>query len=103
MGLAAGVSSGAQNGSGVQAAMGQATAQGAENQQTVNSSQILGSRVFSANRDYFNATQKGQAGMALGQGLSAIGGALVSNAGTISKLGTYFSNRPVGSSLNRNQ
>lgn len=102
MGLAAGTNAGAQYGSGVSAALGQATAQGAENQQTVNSSQILGSRVFQANRDYFDATQKGQAGMALGQGLSAIGGALVSNAGTISQLGTYFGSRPAGSTLNRN-
>lgn len=99
MGLAAGTNSGAQYGSGVAAATGQATAQGAENQQVVNSSQILGSRVFAANRDYFNATQKGQAGMALGEGLSALGGAIVNNAGTINKLGDYFTNRPAGSNI----
>ncbi len=90
MGLAAGTNAGAQYGSGVQAATGQAIAQGAQNQQVTNSSEILGSRVFSANRQYFNATQKGEAGMAFGQGLSALGGALVNNSGTIDRLGTYF-------------
>ena len=101
MGLAAGTNAGAGQGSGVAAALGQATAQGAENQQVVNSSQILGSRVFAANRDYFNATQKGQAGMALGEGLSSLGGAIVNNAGTINQMGQYFGNRPQGSTLNR--
>lgn len=101
LGLAAGTNAGAQYGSGVAAATGQATAQGAENQQVVNSSEILGSRVFAANRQYFNATQKGQAGMALGEGLSAIGGAIVNNAGTINQLGSYYTGRPQNSSLNR--
>jgi len=101
MGLAAGTNAGAGQGSGVAAALGQATAQGAENQQVVNSSQILGSRVFAANRDYFNATQKGQAGMALGEGLSSLGGAIVNNAGTINQMGQYFGDRPQGSTLNR--
>jgi hypothetical protein len=93
MSLAIGTSQGAQYGSGVLSAMGSATAQGAENQQVTNSAEILGGRVFQANREYFDATAKGQAGMAFGQGLSAIGGALVSNAGSIQRLGTYFGSR----------
>lgn len=101
MGLAAGVNAGAQYGSGVAAATGQAIAQGAQNQQVTNSSQILGSRVFAANREYFDATQRGQAGMALGEGLSALGGAIVNNAGTINQLGDYFTNRPQNSNINR--
>lgn len=98
MSLSAGTNQGAQYGSGVQAAMGGATAMGAENQQVTNSTEILGGRVFQANRDYFDATQKGQSRMAMGQGLSAIGGALVSNAGAIQRLGTFggFGNQNKG-------
>lgn len=93
MGLAAGTAQGAQLGTGVAAAMGNATSQGMENQVTARSSGFIGSRVFDANREYFDATQRGQAGMAFGQGLSALGGALVNNAGSIQQLGTYFGSR----------
>lgn len=90
MSLAVGVSQGAQEGSGVQAAMGGATAMGLENQQATTAAETLGGRVFAANRQYADATARGQRGMALGAGLSAIGGALVSNAGTIGQIGTFF-------------
>lgn len=101
MSLSIGTSQGAQYGSGVAGAMGQATAQGVENQNLSAQGEILGSRVFAANRAYFDATARGQRGMALGQGLSAIGGALVSNAGTINQLGQYYTQRPSGASLQR--
>lgn len=90
MSLTVGTSQGAQYGTGVAAGMSGATAQGLENQQGVNSAEILGSRIFAANRDYFDATQRGQAGMALGAGISSIGGAIVSNAGAITRLGGGF-------------
>lgn len=90
MSLSVGVAQGAQFGTGVAAGMSGATAQGLENQQGVNSAQILGGRIFQANRDYFDATQRGQAGMAFGQGISSIGGAISSNAGAIGRLGAGF-------------
>lgn len=101
MGLTVGTAQGAQAGSGVAAAGGQAIAMGAENQQVTSATEVLGSRVFAANREYFEATQRGQMRMAFGQGLSAIGGAVVNNAGTINQLGEYFGSRPAGSNLNR--
>lgn len=101
MGLAVGTAQGAGQGSGVAGAMGAATGMGLENQQVTSASEVIGGRVFSANREYFDATQRGQAGMAFGQGLSALGGAIVSNAGTIHRVGTYFGQRPEGSRLNR--
>lgn len=100
MSLAVGSSQGAQYGSGVVSAMGQATAMGAENQQVTTSTEVLGGRVFSANREYFEATKRGQGQMAIGQGIAAIGGAISSNAGAISQIGTYFGSRPAGSTLN---
>lgn len=87
MSLSAGVAQGAQYGTGVAGGMAGAMGQSFENQQGINSGEILGGRIFQANRDYFDATQKGQAGMALGQGISAIGGAISSNAGAIGRLG----------------
>lgn len=100
--LAVGGAQGAGRGSGVQAAQGIATGMGLENQQTASATENIGGRIFSANREYFEATQRGQRGMALGSGMQAIGGALTSNSGTIHRIGTYFGNRPQGSTLNRN-
>jgi hypothetical protein len=94
--LAVGTAQGAQYGSGVAAAMGGAVAQGQENQSNVNSGEILGGRIFQANRDYFDATQRGQAGISLGQGISALGGAIVSNAGAIGRLGGNMSGNVAG-------
>jgi type II secretory pathway pseudopilin PulG len=105
MSLAVGTSQGAQYGSGVAGGMAGAVSAGMENVQTTNASETLGNRMFDANRDYFNATASGQAGMAFGAGLSSLGGAIMSNAGQINQLGTLFSGgarpkvpkmRPVG-------
>jgi hypothetical protein len=89
-----GVAQGAQYGSGVAAAMGNAVSEGQYNVNTTNQGQNLGNRIFKANRDYFDATAKGQKAMSVGAGISAIGGAITSNAGTISQVGTYYSQRP---------
>lgn len=94
MSLSAGVNQGAQYGTGVAGGMAGAMGMSLENQQGVNSGEILGSRIFQANRDYFDATQRGQAGMALGQGISALGGALTSNAGAIGRLGGGTGSEP---------
>lgn len=94
MSLSTGVNQGAQFGTGVAGGMAGAIGMGLENQQGVNSGEILGSRIFQANRDYFDATQRGQAAMAFGQGISAIGGAITSNAGAIGRLGGGVGSNP---------
>ncbi len=99
--LAAGVNQGAQNGSGVAGGMGAATGMGLENQQVTNATEVLGNRVFAANREYFDATQRGSAKVAMWQGISSLGGALTSVSGQVSRLGTYFGSRPAGSTLDR--
>lgn len=81
-------------GSSVLSGMGGAIGMAQENQQGITAAETIGGNIFQANRDYFDATQRGQAGIAFGQGISTLGGALVSNAGTISRLGTYYSQRP---------
>ena len=94
--LAVGTAQGASYGSGVQAAMGGAVAQGQENQANVNQGEILGGRIFQANRDYFDATQRGQSAMAFGAAISSIGGAIASNAGAIGRLGGNLSGNVAG-------
>lgn len=87
MSLTAGVSQGAQYGSGVAAGLAQATSGAAENVQAISSNETLGGRVFQANRDYYQATSEGQAKVAMWQGIGSIGGALSSNAGAIGRIG----------------
>jgi hypothetical protein len=95
MSLSAGVSQGAQYGTSVASGMGGAMSAGKENLQTVNSSEILGSRMFGYNRDYANAAARGQVGAAIGAGISSLGGAIINNAGSIQQLGTnFFGTRP---------
>lgn len=89
--LTIGVAQGTQEGTATQSAMEQATAMGQENQQGITASETIGSRIFKANRMYADATQKGQAGMALGAGISSLGGALTGNAGAFERVGTYAS------------
>lgn len=88
--LAVATAQGAQ-GSGVQSALGGAIGMAQENQQGITSAEVIGGRIFQANRDYFDATQRGQSAMAIGQGISALGGALVSNAGLFERVGAQFS------------
>lgn len=92
--LAIGVAQGAQDGSGVQSAMGQATGMGWENQQAVTSAETLGGRVFAANREYADATARGARRMAMGAGISALGGAITSVSGTIGQIGAGFGGQP---------
>lgn len=100
MAQSVGVAQGAQYGSGVAGAMANATAQGAENQQVTSATEAIGGRVFEANREYFDATQKGSAKVAMWQGISSLGGAISSNAGRINQIGSYYSGRNQGG-LNR--
>lgn len=88
--LSTGANQGAQFGSGVEGGMAQATATGFQNQSTVTQAEILGGRVFSANRDYASATARGQQGQAFGSGLSSLGNTLMSVSPQIGRLGTYM-------------
>jgi|SRR5690606_13984347 len=87
MSLTAGVSQGAQYGSGVAAGMGQAISGAAENAQAVSSNEVLGGRVFQANREHFQATAQGQSQVAMWQGIGSIGGALTNNSQAIARIG----------------
>lgn len=92
--LTVGTAQGAGQGSSVAGAMAQATATGQQNQQTTNAAADLGSQVFQANREYAAATAKGQSRMAMGSALSSLGGMMMSQNGTINRLGNYYMNRP---------
>lgn len=87
MSLTAGVSQGAQYGSGVAAGLGQAVSGAAENVQAISSNETLGGRVFQANREYYEASSRGQAAVSMWQGIGSIGGAISSNSGAIGRLG----------------
>lgn len=79
-------------GSSVLSGMGGAIGMAQENQQGITAAETIGGNIFQANRDYFDATQRGQAAMSMWQGISSLGGALTSSAGTIARLGQYYSN-----------
>lgn len=87
MSLIAGVSQGAQYGSGVAAGLAQATSGAAQNVQAISSNEVTGGRIFQANRDYYRATAEGQAQIAMWQGIGSIGGAIANNAGAIGRIG----------------
>lgn len=91
--LTVGTAQNASQGSGVAGGMAQATATGYQNQQTINSAENIGGRIFQANRDYAAVTAQGQSRMAFAGAMSSVGNALMSNAGTINRLGTYLTTR----------
>lgn len=88
--MSVGTNQGAGGSSSLAGVTGSATGMGFENQQGSVSAEILGGRVFDANREYAMAAARGEAGSSFGRGLASLGGALVSNAGTINKLGQQF-------------
>lgn len=92
--MSTGTAQNAAQGSGVAGGMAQAVATGLQNQQTAVAAETLGAEVFAANRDYAAATARGTSKMAWAGALSGIGGMLMNNAGTIGRLGTYYTNRP---------
>lgn len=58
----------------------------------VDQNQQIGNSIFAAHQDQFNAYSRAAAagsGIALGQGLSSLGGAIVNNAGIFGKVGTW--------------
>ncbi len=86
MNLTTAANQGAQGGSGSQSGMGSAIAQGLENTQIVNSSEILGSRIFRANKAYHLANSNAQSVISAGEGLVNVGGSLVNSASSLAKL-----------------
>lgn len=95
--LSTGVNQGAQHGSGVAGGMAQATGTALQGQQTASAAEHLGAQVFEANRNFHTVTAQGAQQMANAQGLQALGGAIssfggavVQNAGSIGRVGTYF-------------
>lgn len=77
---------GAMLGSGLAGAKAQGRAQ-AGGQLLANKQNLaLGKDLFDANRAYYEASGT----TSLGQGIGAIGGAILGNAGTVTRLGTFF-------------
>lgn len=72
--------------SGLPGGLAQISNQGQDNVSGIDKGKQIGSGIFNANADY--AAAGGQ--MAVGQGLSSLGGALVNNAPTIGSIGTFF-------------
>lgn len=87
MNLSAGVNQGASvKSSGVQGGMAGAVSQGRENEQTVTAAEILGTRIFRANKAFHLANANAQSVISAGQGLQSLGGALVDSASPLGKL-----------------
>lgn len=87
--LSASTAAGGTGSSGQAGGLGQITNQGADNVRAVNQAEEVGSGIFRANQDI--AAAGGQA--AFGQGLSSLGGSLISNSGTIGSIGQYMSGK----------
>lgn len=81
--LASATNQGAQQSSAALGAQGNATSQGGRNLVGINQNEILGNRVFEANKDI----AKGNNLASLGSGLSSFGTQISNNLGTISKVG----------------
>ncbi len=86
MALTNGTTQGAALGSGVQAGKGAGASRSGEGQQSTNAASILGGRMFNLNQKYFEVSQGGQLWGGIGEGLGAIGGTVVNNAGSINAL-----------------
>lgn len=84
-GLVAATSQGAQGGSGLAGGMGQVGGDLGNNLVGINQSTEIGAGIFAANR----AAAGGASLAAFGSGLSSLGGAMVSNADTLGRIGTY--------------
>ena len=86
MSLNSATAQGASTGSGIQGGYGQIGSDTASNIQGINQGQQIGAGIFSANRDSAGAQELA----AFGQGLGSLGGAVVNNAETLGRIGTYF-------------
>ncbi len=86
-GLVAATAQGAGSGSGIQGGYGQIGGDLGNNMLGINQGTEIGADIFQANRDGAGAASLA----AFGSGLSSLGGALVSNADTLGRIGTYAS------------
>jgi len=77
---------GAMGGSGIEGGLAQIGAQGRQTGAAINQNMQLGAGMFAANRDIASANSAA----AFGSGISSLGGALVNNAGTLGRIGNYF-------------
>lgn len=75
--------------SGVQGGQAGITATAGRDIQAVNQNEQIGSDIFAANRAYYSASGVTSAG----QGLTSLGGALISNIGPIERLSTFTAGR----------
>jgi hypothetical protein len=94
--LATANSQGADSGTGLAGAYGGIEGQVGTNMQGVEQQRQIGNRMFDHNMAYYAAggrAAKAGAQIQLGGGISALGGALVNNAGTIGRIGTYMAGR----------
>ncbi len=85
MALTSATAQGAGSGSGLQGGYGQVGQRVGENMVGINQGTEIGAGIFQANRDGYSA----QSLVSFGNGLSSLGGALIDNAPTISRVGTY--------------
>jgi hypothetical protein len=81
---------GAQDSSGLKGGIAQVTQDAGTQMSYTNKSQEIGSSLFDANREQ----TQGQSMSSFGSGLSSLGGTLVQNSQTISRLGTYYTQAP---------
>ena len=84
--LATGTAQGAQSGSALAGGMAQITGRANLSNRDTRQNQQIGAGIFQANRDAASAQTLGY----LGQGLTSFGGMMMNNAGTISRVGTYY-------------
>ena len=85
--LTAGADQGAGEGSGIAGGLAQIAGTGGSAITATNQNQTIGQNIFAANRQYAS----GGSMASFGGGISSLGGALIKNSATISKLGTYMS------------
>lgn len=89
MALIAGSEQGASSGSGLAGGLGQISSGAAGNLQGLSQSSELGTAMFRTNEQITSAQELSS----FGGGLSALGGSIFSNNETLSRLGTYYTQR----------
>lgn len=91
--LAVATAQGSADSTGIQGAYGQISGQSGVNALGVQQNTEIGAGIFEQNRLTTMANIRGAAGastMAMGQGLSSLGGSLVNNAGAIGRIGSFM-------------
>lgn len=84
--LASATNQGAQFGSGLQGGYGQIAGRAGNQDLSATQSQQLGQQTFNAHQKYYNASVFTD----IGSGLYSLGGSMINNAGTISRIGSNW-------------